>query len=100
MSIAGPGQRDPEFSLRKDLDHALGRDDLLGRPSSEPNDESARRCRGSSPVQGTSERALFVPRPDGVIAWRYVSPVNAPVDVNPGADGIFDALERFHQEAA
>jgi peroxiredoxin len=38
---------------------------------------------------GTSERALFVIDPDGIIAWSYCS----PVDVNPGADGILDALE-------
>ncbi|MEI9852895.1 MAG: redoxin domain-containing protein [Sphingomonas sp.] len=40
---------------------------------------------------GTSERALFVIAPDGRIAWRYVS----PIAVNPGADGIIEALERF-----
>jgi peroxiredoxin len=38
---------------------------------------------------GTSERALFVIDRDGVIAWSYCSPVS----VNPGADGILDALE-------
>jgi alkyl hydroperoxide reductase subunit AhpC len=32
---------------------------------------------------------LFVIDADGVIRWSYVS----PVDVNPGADGILDALE-------
>ena len=38
---------------------------------------------------GTSERALFVIDPDGVVRWSYVSPVG----VNPGADGILRALE-------
>ena len=38
---------------------------------------------------GTSERALFVIDPDGVVTWSYVS----PVDVNPGADGILRALD-------
>ena len=38
---------------------------------------------------GTSERALFVIDPDGVIHWSYVSPVG----VNPGANGILSALE-------
>ncbi len=42
-------------------------------------------------ADGTSERALFVITPDGGIAWRYVSPVG----VNPGADGILDALENL-----
>jgi len=38
---------------------------------------------------GISERALFVIDKDGVIAWSYLSPIG----VNPGADGILDALE-------
>jgi len=38
---------------------------------------------------GLSERALFVIDAKGVIRWSYVSPVG----VNPGADGIFKALE-------
>src|ERR1700719_134818 len=40
---------------------------------------------------GTSERALFVIDKNGMIAWSYVS----PVAVNPGADGILDALEKL-----
>jgi peroxiredoxin len=40
---------------------------------------------------GCSERALFVIDKNGVIAWSYLS----PVAVNPGADGILDALERL-----
>ena len=39
--------------------------------------------------EGVSERALFVLDADGVIRWSYLSPVS----VNPGADGIFKALE-------
>jgi peroxiredoxin len=38
---------------------------------------------------GFSDRALFVLNREGVIHWRYVS----PVDVNPGADGVLSALE-------
>ena len=38
---------------------------------------------------GVCERALFVLDRDGVIAWSYCS----PVAVNPGADGILQALE-------
>jgi peroxiredoxin len=38
---------------------------------------------------GTTERALFVIDSDGIIRWSYLSPVG----VNPGADGILDALE-------
>jgi peroxiredoxin len=45
---------------------------------------------------GTSERALFVIDKDGRIAWSYVSPSG----VNPGADGILDALEALQAKAA
>jgi peroxiredoxin len=38
---------------------------------------------------GTSERALFVLDGEGTIRWSYCSPVS----VNPGADGILNALE-------
>ncbi|MGB8768736.1 MAG: redoxin domain-containing protein [Candidatus Korobacteraceae bacterium] len=40
---------------------------------------------------GFSERALFVIDKNGKIAWSYVSPVG----VNPGADGILEALENL-----
>jgi peroxiredoxin len=40
---------------------------------------------------GCSERALFVIGPDGRVFWSYVSPIG----VNPGADGIFDALDKM-----
>ncbi len=38
---------------------------------------------------GFSERALFVIDAAGIIRWSHLS----PVDVNPGADGLLDALE-------
>lgn len=38
---------------------------------------------------GQSARALFVIDPEGVIAWSYLSPKG----VNPGADGILNALD-------
>ena len=38
---------------------------------------------------GYSERALFVLDGEGIIRWSYCSPVG----VNPGADGILEALE-------
>jgi peroxiredoxin len=44
--------------------------------------------------EGTSERALFVIDAEGVIRWRYISPVG----VNPGADGILTALEALHPQ--
>ena len=39
--------------------------------------------------EGTATRALFVIDGDGVIRWSYLSPIG----VNPGADGILEALE-------
>ena len=38
---------------------------------------------------GIAERALFVIDKDGIIRWSYMSPIG----VNPGADGILEALE-------
>jgi peroxiredoxin len=43
-------------------------------------------------VTKISKRALFVINPDGKIHWSYVSPIN----VNPGADGILEALETLN----
>jgi peroxiredoxin len=40
-------------------------------------------------ADGFSERALFVIDKSGIIAWSYLS----PIAVNPGADGILQALE-------
>lgn len=40
---------------------------------------------------GVSERALFVIDKEGVIQWSYCS----PVAVNPGADGVLEALEKL-----
>jgi len=42
---------------------------------------------------GFSERALFVIDENGLIRWSYLSPVG----VNPGADGILDALESLEK---
>lgn len=39
--------------------------------------------------RGSTQRALFVVDAKGVIRWSYVSPTG----VNPGADGILNALE-------
>jgi peroxiredoxin len=45
---------------------------------------------------GTSERALYVIDADGVVRWSYVSPVG----INPGADGILQALEGLGAESS
>jgi len=44
---------------------------------------------------GESGRALFVLDKDGLITWSYVSPVG----VNPGADGILNALDALQVKA-
>jgi peroxiredoxin len=43
--------------------------------------------------EGFSERALFVIDKNGVITWSYCSPIL----VNPGADGILQALEALEK---
>jgi peroxiredoxin len=43
---------------------------------------------------GFSERALFVIDEEGVIFWSYASPIG----VNPGADGILEALENLKEK--
>jgi peroxiredoxin len=55
----------------------------------EPKGDVARRYGVYREEEGTTERALFVIDADGIIRWSYRSPVG----VNPGADGILDALE-------
>ncbi|HEY6892542.1 MAG TPA: redoxin domain-containing protein, partial [Rhodanobacteraceae bacterium] len=57
----------------------------------EPKGEVARRYGVYDAGSGTAERALFVIDADGVVRWRYVS----PIDVNPGADGILEALDNL-----
>jgi len=57
----------------------------------EPKGAVARRYGVYRAQEGVCERALFVIDAAGVIRWRYVSPVG----VNPGADGILNALEEI-----
>ncbi|HET7892318.1 MAG TPA: redoxin domain-containing protein [Candidatus Sulfotelmatobacter sp.] len=55
----------------------------------EPKGEVARKYGAYRQAEGVSERALFVIDKNGIISWSYRS----PVAVNPGADGILQALE-------
>jgi peroxiredoxin len=57
----------------------------------EPKGAVARRYGVYREGEGVSERALFVVDAGGTVAWSHVS----PIAVNPGADGIFDCLERL-----
>jgi peroxiredoxin len=60
----------------------------------EPKGEIARRYGVYDTKVGTAERALFVIDAEGIVRWRYVS----PIDVNPGADGILEALDKLPRE--
>lgn len=57
----------------------------------EPKGEVARAYGAYRPEDGLCERALFVIGKDGRVAWSYCS----PIAVNPGADGILEALENL-----
>jgi peroxiredoxin len=60
----------------------------------EPKGEVSRRYGAYDSDQGVSQRALFVIDGNGVIRWSYLS----PAAVNPGADGIFRALDELATE--
>jgi peroxiredoxin len=60
-----------------------------------PKGEVSQRYGAYRENDGYSERALFVIDKNGVIAWSYCS----PVAVNPGADGILEALEELAPRA-
>jgi len=55
----------------------------------EPKGMVARQYGAYRTKEGLCERALFVIDKDGIIRWSYCSPIG----VNPGADGVLQALE-------
>ena len=55
----------------------------------EPKGAVARKYGVYNEKAGRCERALFVLDDEGIIRWSYLSPVG----INPGADGILEALE-------
>ena len=55
----------------------------------EPTGAVARQYGAYDSHLGVCKRALFVIDKEGLIAWSYVS----PMAINPGADGILDALD-------
>jgi peroxiredoxin len=60
----------------------------------EPKGEVAKSYGANRYTQGVCERALFVIDKDGVFFWSYLS----RIAINPGADGILDALEGLQQK--
>jgi len=61
----------------------------------QPHGAVARRYGAYRESEGVSERALFVIDGKGVVSWSYCS----PIAVNPGADGILQALEELAPQA-
>jgi peroxiredoxin len=61
----------------------------------EPKGAVARSYGAYREEEGVCERALFVVDANGVIFWSYLS----PVAVNPGADGILEALEDLSNQS-
>jgi peroxiredoxin len=57
----------------------------------EPKGEVSRKYGAYNEGEGESRRALFVIDENGIIQWSYLSPDG----INPGADGILDALEEM-----
>src|ERR1700751_2111632 len=56
-----------------------------------PKGEVARLYDVYDEEEGECRRALYVLDEEGIIRWNYLSPVG----INPGADGILDALEEM-----
>jgi len=57
----------------------------------EPKGEVSKLYGVYNEIGGESKRALFVIDEEGIIQWSYLS----PDAINPGADGILDALEEM-----
>jgi peroxiredoxin len=73
---------------------AFAKDRSLGFPllsDFEPKGQVARAYGAYRDQDGVAERALFVIDKAGIVRWSYCSPIG----VNPGADGILEALERL-----
>jgi peroxiredoxin len=61
----------------------------------EPKGEVARLYGVYNEAEGQSRRALFVIDEAGTIQWSYLSPDG----MNPGADGILEALEKMNERS-
>lgn len=58
----------------------------------EPKGEVSRLYGAYHAETGVAERALYVIDAEGIIRWNH----HSPMGINPGADGILDALEQIH----
>ena len=57
----------------------------------EPKGDTSKKYGVYNEKEGECNRALFVIDKEGIIQWSYLS----PMAVNPGADGILEALEKL-----
>lgn len=57
-----------------------------------PHGETCRAYKSFNESEGVAERTLFVIDKEGTVYWSYKSPIN----VNPGADGVLEALEELN----
>ena len=57
----------------------------------EPKGDVAKRYESYDEETGTCKRSIYLIDEKGVIRWTYLSPVG----INPGADGILDALDEL-----
>jgi len=62
----------------------------------EPKGRVARAYGSYEERTGVAERSLYVIDRTGIVRWSYLSPMG----VNPGADGILEALEKLPAQAA
>jgi len=62
----------------------------------EPKGAVAKQYEVYNKETGECKRALYVLDEEGIIRWNYLSPVG----INPGADGILDALEEMDNATA
>jgi peroxiredoxin len=62
----------------------------------EPKGAVSRTYSSYREAEGVSKRALFVLDQDGVVSWSEI----VPITVNPGADGILNALDRLPERTA
>ncbi|MGN6419869.1 MAG: redoxin domain-containing protein [Pseudobacter sp.] len=60
----------------------------------EPKGDVSRKYGAYNEENGESRRALFVIDEEGIIQWSYLSPDG----INPGADGILDALDAMNNQ--
>lgn len=73
---------------------AFAKERKLGFPllaDFEPKGEVSTKYEAHDPEKGHSKRAIYLIDTEGIIRWSYLSPEG----INPGVDGVLDALEEL-----